>query len=104
MADATGATAHLITDGADTTVLALAGVLDIAGVHAVRPNVDEALARDSGRLTLDLGHISFMDSSGIALLIEIANRVADLRLTNLPGNIRRILEITGLLVHFRVDD
>ena len=103
MADGPGATARLVTDRSDSTVLALAGVLDIAGVHSVRPDVAAALDRDSGRLTLDLAEVSFMDSSGLALLIEIANRAEDLRLTGLPDNLRRVLEITGLLGHFRVD-
>jgi len=103
MADRPGATARLVTDRSDATVLALDGVLDIAGVDAVRPDVASALDRDSGRLTLDLAGVSFMDSSGLALLIEIANRAEDLQLTGLPAHLRRLLEITGLLGHFQVD-
>jgi len=104
MVDDVGPTAHLVSDDAGPIVLAFRGVLDIAGVQAVRPEVDAVLARHVGPLTLDLGRVTFMDSSGIALLIEMANRVEDLCIVHLPDNLRRVLEITGLLGHLGVDD
>jgi anti-anti-sigma factor len=47
-------------------------------------------------VVVDLGSLSFMDSSGIALLVGIGNRVDDLRVRNPTPIVRRIIELCGL--------
>jgi anti-anti-sigma factor len=41
-----------------------------------------------------------MDSSCIALLVQISNDVGDVRLINVTPIVHRVLEATGLLEHF----
>ena len=57
-------------------------------------------ARAEGRpLVVDLGAVTFMDSTGISCLIAASNHLAsptDLHLVNVPRNVFRLLEITGL--------
>ena len=61
------------------------------------------VAQSSGQLTLDLGELTFMDSSGITLLIEISNSTGTLHLVHVPHPHPHVLELTGLLEHFGPD-
>ena len=52
------------------------------------------------RLTLDLGGVSFMDSSGIAILLRAYRRMQDLdgalRVVHVPQQAARVLRAAGL--------
>jgi anti-anti-sigma factor len=80
-------------------VLTLRGELDIASA----PNLDRALLRSrpvGQRVVLDLAHLRFMDSTGLRILLRA--RVAsdkghwELRMANVPPNIRRLFDMTGV--------
>jgi len=45
-----------------------------------------------------------MDSSGIALLIEVSNRVGSVQIRNATPIVRRVLEVTGLADALGVTD
>ena len=81
-------------------VIHLAGELDLAGVEATRSGIESYLATAPTRVTFDLGELTFMDSSGIALLVQVSNDVGQVTLTNVPPIVHRVLEATGLLDHF----
>jgi anti-sigma B factor antagonist len=94
-------------DGATVRVL-LRGELDMA----TRPQVEGALRRaeDSGAavIALDLGGLSFMDSSGVHIALEAHERARRKGHTLLvlqgPAAVERIFELTGtehLLSHRR---
>lgn len=51
--------------------LAVVGELDMNTVPRLSASVDEQLQNGAGDLTLDLRELSFMDSSGLRLLIEL---------------------------------
>ncbi|MGN8897741.1 anti-sigma factor antagonist [Flavonifractor sp. HCP28S3_F3] len=59
--------------------------------------IDQALPR---RLTLDLGGVSFMDSSGLAVLLRARRRMEELngtlRVTRVPQQAARVLRAAGL--------
>lgn len=57
-----------------TVVLAVLGELDMSTVDVLAGKVDQHLANDPRSLKLDLGELSFMDSSGLRLLIELYDR------------------------------
>lgn len=59
-------------DGAGLRVH-LAGELDIAGLSDVARELDALLARDPQPVQVDLEGLEFLDSSGIAVLVRIAN-------------------------------
>ena len=81
-------------------VIHLAGELDLASVEATRSGIDKYLAAGPTRVTFDLEELTFMDSSGIALLVQVANDVDHVSLTNVPPIVHRVLGATGLLEHF----
>jgi anti-anti-sigma factor len=86
-------------DGDDVRVL-FEGELDIAGA----PEAEEALhgveADGAANVTLDLRGLTFMDSTGLRLVVA-ANRRAEeqgrtLRVVRGPAAVQRVFELTGL--------
>lgn len=81
--------------------VALFGELDH---HAARESIAEIHAwldqTMPCRLTLDMGHISFMDSSGIALILSLYKRMhaqgGDFSLRAIPPAVRRLLSAAGV--------
>lgn len=85
-------------DGA-TVRVRLSGELDLAG-EAHLDGVLRAVEQDAERLIIDLGGLSFIDSTGLRLILLAWHRSREdgLRLTVVPGSeqVRRTLRITGL--------
>ncbi len=77
-------------------VIHLCGELDLSNVGEVQTTIDAVVGRGPERIVLDVQKLTFMDSSGIALLISVAERVPRIELQGPAPAIRRLLEITGL--------
>lgn len=85
-------------EGDATLVVHLTGELDAASAPDVGPFVQlEVAASRPRRLVLDVGGLSFVDSSGLALLLALRSCVPDgaLSLRSARRQLRRLLEITG---------
>ena len=82
----------------------LEGELDIASVELIRRSIEPYLADSPQHVVFDLARLQFMDSSGIALLIEVANRVGSVETRNATPIVRRVLEVTGLVDALGVAD
>jgi anti-sigma B factor antagonist len=54
--------------------LAVDGELDLSSIPLLAQHIDSQLESEQGALTLDLSGLSFMDSSGLRLLIELNER------------------------------
>lgn len=92
-------------DGA--VIVKLAGELDLYNAHAVRDGLFAAAAESPERLVVDLTDVTFIDSTGLGVLIEARTRLPNRRgfLLAAPGlETRRALEISGLDRHFAVHD
>lgn len=83
-------------------VLSLAGQLDLSSLDHVRGLTAETLYDKHELIVVDLGELSFMDSSGIAYLLSVADRADRIELRHVPPMIRRVLEITGLTGVLRI--
>ncbi|UBU14248.1 STAS domain-containing protein [Nonomuraea gerenzanensis] len=84
----------------DAVVVAVEGELDLFTAPFLRDEVRDAIKQDSARLVLDLQQLSFMDSSGLSVLIE-AWRLATgegggVSLAAPQAPVARILRTTGL--------
>ena len=77
-------------------VIALAGELDLASLPAVAGPLDELLGTEPQPVVLDLGGLSFLDSSGVAVLVRIANHFGQLRTRAVTQPVRRVIEVLGL--------
>ena len=88
--------------GAGVVSIALSGELDGADVHPTTREARELL-RPAGvhSLVVDLGAVTFVDSSGLGLLVNLRqlaeDRGATFSLRNVPQRVTRLLELTGLL-------
>lgn len=92
-------------DGA--IVVELTGELDLYNAHAVRQALLEQAGREPERLVIDLSRVTFIDSTGLGVLIEARTQLANRRafLLASPGlETRRALEISGLDRHFAVHE
>ena len=92
-------------DGA--VVVTLAGELDLYNAEEVRRALLEACGLEPEVLVVDLGEVTFIDSTALGVLIEARSRLADRQGFRLaaPGlETRRALEVSGLNRHFLVHD
>ena len=88
-----------VCPGADgSTVVVLKGELDSAYEAAVTRLLTSALGHGS-RVTVDLGLLTFLDSSGLRCLLRAAQDAAALGsrlvVTNATGMVHRVIEITA---------
>ncbi|MFD7736223.1 STAS domain-containing protein [Kitasatospora phosalacinea] len=91
------------------TVLHLRGDLDHDNERELAATVDEALARSSGTLVLDVSAVTFADSSTLRTLVLAQQRMeaadgALVLLGPLGPAFRRLLEITATDGYFTVAD
>jgi anti-sigma B factor antagonist len=92
-------------DGA--VIVSLAGELDLYNAEQVRSALLEACTGEPEVLVVDLGEVTFIDSTALGVLIETRSRMADRKGFRLaaPGlETRRALEVSGLDKHFLVHD
>lgn len=79
----------------------LAGELDHHAARSAMENIDKLVDQNLPvRMTLDLNGLSFMDSSGIAVVLRAKRRMesmqGSLAVTNIPRQAARVLESAGL--------
>ena len=83
-----------------THTLVITGELDMATSPEVQA-VIVACAASARRLTLDLSQLTFMDSTGLSLILEAhelcQDSGAEFVLIPGPEHVQRVFEITGLL-------
>jgi anti-sigma B factor antagonist len=92
-------------DGA--VIVSLAGELDLYNAEQVRSALLDACTGGPEVLVVDLGEVTFIDSTALGVLIEARSRLADRKGFRLaaPGlETRRALEVSGLDKHFLVHD
>ena len=97
---------EVIANGAAVT-LVLEGELDMATAGTLRSCLD-AIDGEFRRVTLDLRHLRFMDSSGIGTLAEAHRRLrpqmGELVLRSPRGVVATAVELSGLATVMAVED
>lgn len=102
-------TVDLGTGSADSwPVLWVAGEVDIETSPALEEQLQAVLDEGHASVLVDLGQVTFLDSTGLSALIGGLRRCqavgGELRLASPRPNVRKVLEITGLVDTFHVDD
>jgi anti-anti-sigma factor len=81
-------------------VVAVSGELDIAVADQFLDRCRQALRNATDELVLDLGGVTFIDSTGIGALVRIHQDATTagtrVRLTDVPRQVSRVLDLTGL--------
>ncbi len=90
----------------DATVVTPQGEVDIATAGHLRDRVDEVIDGSTGAVVVDLTRVSFIDSTGLGVLIGARKRCeADgraFRVVVAEARILKIFEITGLTELFDI--
>ena len=90
-----------VTSRDSALTIALSGEIDHHGAREMMAQMDQAIAeRLPTRLVLDLSGVTFMDSSGIAVLLrsrrQLEHTGGELRVTGIPAQARRVLDAAGI--------
>ncbi|MGH8912747.1 MAG: STAS domain-containing protein [Acidimicrobiia bacterium] len=91
-----GGTSELIWAG-DHARLRVSGEVDLSNAHTV---FESAATIEARSVTVDLSEVTFMDSSGLAALIEAMNGLSAVHVLVKAGSrVERLLEVSGLEEH-----
>jgi anti-sigma B factor antagonist len=86
------------------TQIIVTGEIDLA----TAPQLEQQLARSRGRIVVDLRTVDFMDTTGIRVLLSqkarLEARRGHLRLLIGTDLIRRLLELSGVIDMFEIDE
>src|SRR4051812_15727282 len=91
------------TDGLDVQItafdsqetVAVRGELDLTTASAFAETLRTVTSLDVSEILIDLSEVTFMDSTGVGVLVMAARRVP-VRIINSSSYIARILELAGL--------
>ena len=90
-----------VTSRDGVLTIALSGEIDHQVARDMMDAITDAIAeRLPARLVLDLSGVTFMDSSGIAVLLRARRQLGHtggaLRVANIPAQARRVLDAAGI--------
>jgi anti-sigma B factor antagonist len=92
----------------DAAVVAVAGEIDVYTSPVLQERLVEVLRDGSPSIILDLSKVTFLDSTGLGVLITALKRCrsagGDLVLVTAQPNVLKVLEITGLNDVFQIYD
>jgi stage II sporulation protein AA (anti-sigma F factor antagonist) len=84
----------------DTALMAIAGEVDASSVARLQQKLEDIASETRGDVIVDLGMVSFMDSTGLSFLIaahkRLKARAARLVVFSPTPQLLRLFEITGL--------
>ena len=94
-----------VADDADggPLLIRLGGELDLAGVVDVQPALDRLLDRPPQPVRVDVAELEFLDSTGVAVLIRIANHFDGVDIVHAAPAVRRVVQVLGLGARFGLD-
>jgi anti-sigma B factor antagonist len=85
----------------DVYAISLSGELDLATAGRLQRELERVEASDARSILLDLSGLTFMDSTGVRLMLNTyaRSRADSDRLTMLRGSpaVQRVLELTGVV-------
>ena len=80
--------------------LVLGGELDMSARFQAEQALDDLLAAPVEQLVVDLGEVTFVDSTGMGLVLEVHDRARSegfrLRLLRGPDEVQRVFELAGV--------
>ena len=81
-------------------VVSLIGELDHHSAEEVRVKIDDRISRENRKLVLDFSGVTFMDSSGIGVIIgrykKISMRSGEVNIISVSKSIKRVFELSGI--------
>lgn len=88
------------------TVCHVEGEIDINSSPGIKKSFDKVLSSKTPKIIVNLSKVTYVDSSGLATLVEILKNMRSyggrLRLTNLSSKVKSLFEITKLEKLFEI--
>ena len=101
-------TSHPSDLGTHAVRLVARGELDVYVGPVIVDNVKKLADQGVKLIILDLAGVTFLDSSGLRGIIKAGNLLSEhdgqLLIEGATGATQRVLEITGMLEHYRAND
>ncbi len=77
-------------------VLTISGEVDMSNVDLLRQRLATILQPGTRNVVFDVGGLEFIDSSGLAVLVDVANHVGGAKLRAPSRLVWRVVDVTGL--------
>lgn len=82
------------------TCVTVAGEVDVSNADELRATLDACLLEDVSAIEVDLAEVSYIDSTGIGVLVGAAHRAEDegisYRVVRPQRNVARVLSLLGV--------
>ncbi|MBC3797195.1 STAS domain-containing protein [Acetobacterium tundrae] len=82
------------------TMISIKGEIDIYSIGKFRELIEKKIATQAPQIILDCTELSYMDSTGMGVLIELRNKAKEMGqkiiMMNPRPNIKKLLNITGV--------
>lgn len=93
----------------DKLIIYMAGELDHHSAEEVRNKIDDRLDRGNiTKLIMDFSGVSFMDSSGIGVVIgrykKLSTKGGNICVTRAKGSVKRVFELSGMFKIIKLYD
>ncbi|MFC1674840.1 STAS domain-containing protein [Candidatus Omnitrophota bacterium] len=90
----------------DVVICTVDGEININTSPQLRKTFEELVEQNTKKIVMDFASISYIDSSGLATLIELLQRLnkvnGKLHICNMPDKVKSIFEVTKLYKLFKV--
>ena len=90
-------------DDSGVALVRISGEVDISNVATIEARLVAITSRLDSAPAVDLSQLTFMDSSGIAMLLRVAERIGPLTIKDPSQIARQIITATGLGEVLRMD-
>lgn len=82
------------------TTVRIKGEVDIYSIEKFRESIEEKIKTQAPEIILDCSELSYMDSTGMGVLIELRNKTKEMGqkiiMMNPRPNIKKLLALTGV--------
>ncbi|WP_303867031.1 STAS domain-containing protein [Acetobacterium wieringae] len=83
-----------------TSMVSIKGEIDIYSIEKFREIIEERIKTQAPEIILDCSELSYMDSTGMGVLIELRNKTKEMGqkiiMMNPRPNIKKLLSLTGV--------
>lgn len=90
------------------SICRIEGDIDIDTSGDIKKSLDKIISRNKNKIIMNLSGVKYVDSSGLATLVEILKKIrlveGNLKLTNLSQKVRGLFEITKLDKLFDIEE
>ncbi len=90
----------------DISICAVSGEINISTSPELRKFFDRLIRQDAKKVIVDFAHVSYIDSSGLATLIEMLQRIKKIqgimKLCGMSFQVKNIFEVTKLDTIFTI--